>query len=297
MQRNCLQHIGSGCRQQDATISRHAYRTGAQWVDDNRDVGNDGQTLHRRRELGPRLRSRPAQPWHLHRAARRQRSLAEPQLQEPGGVVAARPQQRAQPSGRLGALGAGGVLAATLVGFHPQRLADPRCDDLEILAELPHQLLEVLLATSTLLDVVAQHHHRRHHHKDQGVGAVGERKHADPQERREHHGQPRHPRRLGALGQAGEVMLEAFEQRRDARRPREGHRGAVTAGRARSVLEQAHLDLGVADADAITRFEDRPRHLGPADRDPIGRAEVHDLHGRDRCDLQETGDQQLGVTT
>jgi len=104
-----------------------------------------------------------------------------------------------------------------LVSFDLKRLADPRCHHLQILAELPHQLLEVLLAASALLDLVAQHHHRRHHHEDQRVGAAGEREHADPQERREHHGQPRHPRRLGALGQAGQVMLEAFEQGRDAR--------------------------------------------------------------------------------
>ena len=83
---------------------------------------------------------------HLHRAARPHCPKAEPELQEPRGVVASRPQQRAEPAGRLGALGPGWVLLAALVGLDLQRLPDPRRDDLEILTERPSGVLEVLSA-------------------------------------------------------------------------------------------------------------------------------------------------------
>jgi hypothetical protein len=71
----------------------------------------------------------------------------------------------------------------------------------------------------------------------------------------------------------------------------EGRCGAFISGRPRSLLEHADLDLGVPQADAITRLQENPWHLGPANQDPVGRAEVHNLR-----DSRELGDQQLGVT-
>ena len=110
------------------------------------------------------------------------------------------------------------------------------CQDLDVVAELSHEVLEVLLAAPSLLDMVPEHHHRRHQHEHEGVGTLGEREDAHAHQRGKQHGQPRHLGGPGSLGMVGHVEPAALEQRRKARRPREG---AVVCRRRASDLVQA----------------------------------------------------------
>ena len=86
------------------------------------------------------------------------------------------------------------------------------------------------------------------------------------------------------LGRSGSPGSSKVEQRGEARRPGEGHgrRARDVPATAGGSLGQPHLDLGVTEPDPVARLQDRAWHLGAADRDPVGRAEVHDLHERGR---------------
>ena len=167
MQRHRLQDKRSSRGQRDYAGAGHPDGTRAQQVHDDRHLGNDAQTRQRDGQLVPRLCSGAAHRGKLHRAARRKRPEAEAKLQEPGCVVTPGPQQRAEPPDGLETFRAGGVLPPALLCLNHEQLTNLRRHDLDVLAKVPHQGLELFLAPPTLLEVVAKHHHRRHEDEDQ----------------------------------------------------------------------------------------------------------------------------------
>ncbi len=239
------------------------------------------------RQLEPGLRARTTHLRRLDDAAARGSAGAQPQLEEPGVGSAARPHQRGEPLDGVEALGDGRLLTAPHVLLDGQLLLDLLDDEPEVLAEVDHRLLVVLLRVAPALEGSAGQHHRRHEDEDQRERAVRDGEHHQPEQRRDEGGDQRQSLGSLAFRQLRHTELATFVDRRDPRRPGEvdlALQGGHDPGRLPADLDLEHR---LAELEPVAGAQGGAVDPVAVEEHAVGRAQVDDLH--------DVGDEQLGV--